>query len=482
MAQKCPTTGITAFPLLLSGTRPTLDQYQAQMETLSLDFQWGPLTTGLTPNISNDGYVLLQEAGSDTTSTILHKGVQYKIYSVQIAAATHSTWLLIDPGTGSSTTNKEDLIITLSASDAKVNDTFIIIVIPIIRTTNTTNPAYIDNIGATSVPSYDLGSCLPPKTGPNTGDVLFATYSTCIEGYTAHAATQNVFVIVSTSGILVTSAKMDAIVQGARLTPGKTLIPQIFSNISTIGRTSIDVTDFSSFIITTRYLTDTTIDALVQTRTDKPNQYKCTELDPDTQLDANGNIVIDIAKGDIAKSTLNDIIAERDILKNMVAPKGENSAYKQMIGTILGYVVAIVSIILIMFATYYFLYIDYKDLNDTLIGVGIGVLFLVATILGLVGYKTGSAQYNIAIYALAGTGAGCLLMWASYNYNNITNWLSADPNAPTAAAAAAAGTSVAVSPTTSTNLQAILAKIPVYGVIAVLSLLGGFVIGSVYKP
>jgi len=479
MTQNCPTTGITAFPLLLSGSRPTLDQYEAQIEAISLDFQWGPLTSGLTADTSNAGYVLLQGNGVDTTSTILHKGAQYKVFSVQIAAATHSNWLLMDPGSGTSTTNKEDLIITLAATDTNINDTFIIIVIPIIRVANASNPAYIDNIGATSVPSYNLGSCLPPKTGPNTGDILFATYSTCIEGYTTHAATQNVYVIVSTSGIQVTSAKMDAIMQGATLNGGP-YIPRIFSNISTKGRTSIDATDFPKFITTTRYLTDITIDRLVETRTDNPNQYQCTELDPDAQLDANGNIVIDVAKGGVAMS---DIIAERDILKNMVAPTSGNSPYKQMVGTIIGYVMAMLTIVFIIIATYYFFYVDRKDWANTLISVVIAILFLVATILGLVGYKANSTQYNIAIYSLLGVGAGFLLLWAAYNNASITTWLYADPNAAVAATAAATGVSPGVDTTpATTNLENILSKIPVYAVIAALSLLSGFVIGSVYKP
>jgi len=472
--QKCPSDGITAFPLTLT-SRPTLDNYQGVMEVITMDFQWGPLTTGLPPDKSSNNYILLQT--NDTTSSVLYKSTRYTVDSVQIAKATHSMWLLTDPATGAATTNKEDLIITLVSTDSKSHDSYIIIVVPIIRGGSAaSDPAYITNIGNTSTSQYDLGSCLPAKTGPDTGNVVFAMYSTCINGYTDRSDTQNVYVLVSTSGIQVSDAKMNTIINGITLTDSIRK-PLTFSHMSG-SRTSIDVLDFQKYISATRYLTDITVEASVEKRTDSTNQYKCMELDPDSQIDANGNMSIDMNTGDVSSSTLTDIANERKILKEMVAPTAADSATKRMVGTIFEYVIAFIVILCIIAGVYVSFYTkgDWKNFG---MGIGMCLLFIIATSLGLAGYKTNNTSLYTISYIFVGLGFAALLIWFPIWYNTPAV-VAATPL--TAAAAGAGATSVAAptTPAAGFDMAALIQKIPVYGVIACISLLGGFVIGSLY--
>lgn len=466
--QKCPRDGITEFPLQLT-TRPTEADYEARMEVITMDFQWGPLTTGVTPTKTTN-YVLLQEA--DTTSSVLYKSTRYTIFSVQIAKASHTNWL-IDATVAA--TNKEDLIITLISTDTKSNDMYIIIVVPILRGGSGPDPAYLANVGKPGVTSYDLGSCLPPKTGANAGNVIFAMYSTCIDGYTGRADTQNVFVLVSTSGISVTAAVMNGIVSGATLS-GSIYKPPTFSHMSRVV-TSIDLSDFPKYITATRYLTDITTERLVEQRKDKAEQYKCMEIDPDAQVDDNGNMIIDVNKGDVTNLKLNDILAERKILKDMVVPT--DSEAKRMVGTIIEYVFAMVVILVVAAVVYVTIY-SKGQLYYALAAFFICFCLFLATVLGLVGYKTKADNLYIGSYVLLGLGALTFIIWLPmwWNASQAAPAVTAAAGAAGAGATAVAGAGAGAQP--APDFTSYIAKIPVYGVVAAVSLLGGFVIGNFY--
>jgi hypothetical protein len=444
------------------------------MEVITMDFQWGPLTTGLVPDTGSGQYILLQK--SDTSSTVVYKSTRYTVESVQIAKATHSMWLLTDPGP---TANTEDLIITLVSTDTRSRDSYIIIVLPILRG-GSLEPAYLANIGATTTPAYDLGSCLPKKSGSEAGDVLFAVYSTCINGYTSRAETQNVYVFVSTSGISVSNALMNRITADLRLDQGNTRrinTPYTF-NYMTGGVTSqIDIPDFSKFITTTRYLTDTTTAKLVERRKDAANQYKCMELDPDSQVDANGNIIIDVNNGEIKDHTLTDIMAERTILKQLVVPGTTDSATKRTVGTIIGYATALLVLLVCVAGIWFYIYADASISKwYAYIGIVIFILLISATSVGLAGYKLNSGNLTGASYYIAGVGALLLIVWFPLW------WQASEKGAADAAAAADAipgGVAAATAPAGSSFAE-VIRKIPVYGVVAVVSLFGGFIIGSFY--
>jgi len=370
-----------------------------------------------------------------------------------------------------------------------MQNAFLILVLPIVSGSGT-DPDYLLNVGKTTVAnSYTIADCFP-KNSSTTSDVstIYATYSTCINGYSTHAATQNIFVAVCTSGLRVAEATLRKI---------KAMVPTYSSsatlslpydlayltgggqgtNKALLGKTSIKISDFPTYITTTRYLTDTTVDQLVEKRIDSTSQYQCVELDPDSQLDENGNVVVDVSSGNLYDSTLEDILAERKVLKNLVAPSNPNSSF---IGTIIGYILAFLTIIAMAVAAYIYFYVNLSDLWDMIIGFAICLTFFIATILGLVGYTQKNTKNSTIGGYIALVGLIELVLWAAYNSTAISTWL-ATPIHPISQGQAAAATAAGiVLPPRPTYLTSILQKVPVYGVIAVLSCLGGFVIGMAF--
>jgi NADH:ubiquinone oxidoreductase subunit 6 (subunit J) len=443
------------------------------MEVITMDFQWGPRTAGLTRNTTDGRYIILQK--DDTSSSVLYKSTRYNVDSVQIAQASHSKWLLTDPGAE----NKEDLIITLKATEQATRDTYILIVIPIIRG-GSSEPAYLANVepSAPATVPYDLGSCLPPKTGPDTGNIIFAMYSTCINGYADRVETQNVYVLVSTSGIPVSNALMNRITAGVTFSnSGNSGIykPHVFTYMPPRVETEIALSDFLTYVTTTRYLTDTTAQELVEQRRDKTDQYKCMELNPENQVDDNGHIIIDINKGEIKNNTLKDIMAERAILKQMVAPGTTDAVTRKMIGTITGYVVAFALVLLFGAGILFFIDTSLGNVSKITAGIGavIFIIFICATSVGLAGYKMENPEFTRISYYLAATGAALFVLWVPW-------WWQTTKDAATKAAAASTGGVAASTAPAGFDLTTLIPKIPVYGVVAVVSLLGGFIIGSFF--
>jgi len=189
-------------------------------------------------------------------------------------------------------------------------------------------------------------------------------------------------------------------------------------------------------------------------------------------------MVIDVNSGNIYDSTLEDIIAERQVLTNLVANPADKQD-RRFIGTIFGYVIAGLTILFMTFAAFYFFAYDSPDLRSMALAVVIGLLYFIAIILGGVGWGKKSTSETYASYGLAGVATLLLIALASYNSTNLTSWLAspASPAGSTPPIPAAAGISVAPP---QTMLDYLKQKIPVYGVIAALSCLGGFVIGMAF--
>ena len=473
-----------------------------------MDFQWAPRTTGLAqPTAGIRGTLVLE--GLNSSSTVIYNAQRYTVFNIQIAAATHSNWLVTDPGT----TNREDLVIVLQsvASTTNTVTSFIIIVIPILRTSGavSSDPAYLANIGkATSTTSYTLESCFP--------DSIYARYSTCINGYSAtYPTTQQVYILVNTSGLSVSTTTMASIIGTITLPRGPIELPTQFQHLGTGGKTSISTSDFNSFIQATKYLTNSqlaeNIGDLGLRRADKGDQYKCIEFDPDTQMDAHGNINIDFKTGDIADNSVADILAERQAMIALVSPNSATAANRKKVGVYVGYTVIFCVIIFLGIVIAYFFGIDRKDWIDAGIGMFVLMMLFIGAVVSLVGYSKGqttglTSMFFIGIW-VALSSLLVFIPWVIYNSIYKPGWLDtvvtpssrapivsnpllpgyvppssetststgtspaniADPATPATPATPAAPTS---------GLSAFLAKFPVYAVIGVGSLLGGFLIGS----
>jgi len=461
-----PDSSIISFPLGISGTPPRLADYETVMEAISMDFQWAPLTTPLSISGTQRGGIKLQNAQTDTSSSVIYDSTKYNLYSVQIVAATHNRWLLNPTG------NTEDLVIILNASNNAANNRLIIIVIPIITSTTTaTDPAYLLNAGITSVTttsSYTIASCFP-GTATNSASTVYACYSTCIKPYSNSPTSTNGFVLVATTGLPVSSATMNRIKQAVPTynaasvlelpTDLQYLASRPGSSTQLAAGTYIKMPeDFKTYITSTRYLTDTTINQVVQNATQSPGQYKCVELDPENQLDANGNLVIDINKGEIKDQTLTDILAERTILKNLMTPNATGTAA----GTYIGYATAFLVIIFLVLML--FIYVTY-DLSTYLLAGLVIILLFVGVVMEILAKQQRNTKFRSASIGLFGAAIVISTGFAAYNWDTIKAWLNIGTT-PTP-------TPSSIAPPAPTLWQ----KTPLFIVIAFLSALGGLAIG-----
>jgi hypothetical protein len=101
------------------------------------------------------------------------------------------------------------------------------------------------------------------------------------------------------------------------------------------------------------------------------------------------------------------------------------------------------------------------------------IIFICATSVGLTGYKTENPNFTSISYYLAAAGAALLVLWLPF-------WWQTTQDAATKAAAASTGGVAASTAPAGFDLATLIPKIPVYGVVAVVSLLGGFIIGSFF--
>lgn len=338
---KCNSGHIKAFPLVLK-QRPTRDQYTTGVDLVQglIDLQWAPTSPAPTTETSTTGSIYLQKGDpTSSQSTVIYNTLSYTITNVQMTQSQHSNWLIADPGQ----TNKEDLVILLQANSPNKQELiYTIFVIPLLNTgSETTDPEYLKNANVPGVLSgAGIQSCFPTKTFPTktTSAPLFANYVTCFDGYTNHARTQNIDVFISTVGIPVSSATLNRIKKG--FTPGVIELPTIIQNSYYIppaagavtaagagaytgldGITSINPEQLKdSRIRTTTFSAElSNIGNVAQKRADSTGAYQCVELDPN-DVDANNTIHIDMKNGKIASSTLEDILAEREVVKKLVNP------------------------------------------------------------------------------------------------------------------------------------------------------------------
>lgn len=384
---KCNTGHIKAFPLNLR-QRPTLQDYtQPSVDQIRglIDFQWASTSPAPVTTESTTGSIILQ--GPDTggsISTIIFHTLSYTIVNVQLTRAQHSNWLIANPGQ----TNTNDLVVLLQAnSPSKQEIIYLIFVIPLLNTgSEPTDPEYLKN---TNLPVGNSGwgkgvsSCFPTKTFPTNPTIpLFAHYVTCFDGYTNHAKTQNIDIFVSTVAIPVSNTTLNRISGGKNA--GVIELPVTISNlyyqapaaggnegsarrlaanavgeyVGTEGVTSISPSEFPNLITTTTFSIEmSNIGDLSNRgiRTDATNAYQCVELDP-SDVDANNNIHIDVKSGKIASSTLDDILAEREVFKQLVNPNEEINPGARKNREIYGFILALLIIIGTGLGLYFFVF------------------------------------------------------------------------------------------------------------------------------
>ena len=300
-------------------------------------------------------------SGSASTNSIVFNNTTYRLSPVQIACnpasstsgavatGTHKTWLL-----DQTVTNTEDVILIFSSSNTMSKYKYIVIVVPIIRT-GTTTPPYLQSLASGTVTgTISLNDCMPSNKRAQ-----FAYYSTCLNGYSDYAETQEVYVFVSIGGINAASTDMVKI-NTKRGAGGFTAISTPFGTRLSNTKTSINVNEFSNYILTTTWLLDSAEfsgrnPSIMPTRTDNTGAYKCTQLNPDRDVDAAGNMQFDLATGNL----LTDILAERQVVISSatgITATAENTEKSntdtKRITTALGILMAMIFVCIIIYLLY----------------------------------------------------------------------------------------------------------------------------------
>ena len=336
----CPTGSINAFPLQLSLTA-TDTLYDTVSEPLTMDFQWASRSTPpLFVNPKTSGITDEVGSGNSNLSTLRFMNLTYTVSAVQIITASHKGWVL--PIT-SQQNNTEDLVITFSNSTA--THPYIAFVIPILRSTQQVNPGYLQGLSDPNANGpFSLSSCFPVNPRAR-----FVYYSICMNGSTATAPTQKMYVFVSTDGIQVAQTLMTALMAvSGNKTQFSTYSPPPSVRFSTTTKMISSVADFSTYVQTStqllnftdfkNYYPDNKVSALDAPDHDA-NSYQCVAVDPDSAI-VDGRIQIDLSTGEL----LPEVLSKRDSLRAAHSVKGgmDPGRFEKYMGTALGVILSIV--------------------------------------------------------------------------------------------------------------------------------------------
>ena len=369
---KCPVDAITSFPLYLAaGYTPTTDDYNTIQQDISLDVQFATRTTppslvAGTSTVDEGSHAtsVFSSSGSgsskgssyslsSSSTTMVLNNSKFTLYSVQIVKPTHTQWL----PTNASATNKEDIVITFENNVDAGKVQYVVFVIPLLESETTSTNNYLQALEKRALPpgvtSISIQELMPPTQ--------YIYYITCLDGYSELAPTQNVCTFVSVQGMPVSTVTMEAIRTMSGLTTFPNTILPYTARLAPHVKTMIAKEDLSTYVVSTTNLFSapgTTSNSFLG---DARNQLveristdavKCTVLNPDTDIDANGVIRADINSGDILKH----VIEQRNsVIKGVTSAGGQSIQSRKSTEAVLSYVMAaIMGVLLIGILVYFY--------------------------------------------------------------------------------------------------------------------------------
>jgi len=323
-AVKCDETAIQSFPLLLNFGDITNKMYEEVLDPLAIDFKWGARSTPpqFLKTEGNSNATDEVGEGQSNLTTFKYLGVEYQVNRVEIAASTHTAWIL---PTDKRVNNREDIVITFEKkqADSSARYRYIIFVIPIIRVESSIpDRDYIRGLRNSSATGpFSLESCFPANARS-----LFAYYSVCLNGIQGEYPIESAYVFVSTEGIEVSKSSMEELL--IAYNPSALAFPDAsppFKNRFTSGKPpkALQKGEFGLFVLSTNQLLDAKGGGKIESRRDNLDAYKCVPLNPDANVES-GNINIDLETG----TPLNEVLAAREAEKNAlgVAAQAEKGA------------------------------------------------------------------------------------------------------------------------------------------------------------
>lgn len=281
----CPSTGIRDFPIQ-NNVKVNDDLILAVKESYLVSVQWAQRSDA--PKILNGGFFDegAQHSAATNQSTLRLQGNSYTLQSVQLCKAQHTGFVR----DAEKPLVQAELILCFSGNGSGA-EKYVFFCIPILNKPTTSPNVYLTAANNGRLPGgpISVGSIMPSKQG-------FLCYSTClnqIQSGKSVATQARVFVFYE--GLFFGIGARDIGLQlPDNITPKTMAVPFTLQN---------DV-DFKNFLRSSDLKTGKGDSALNQ-RTDATSAYKCTPLNPDTQI-KDGKIVIDTQKGELLSQVLED--------------------------------------------------------------------------------------------------------------------------------------------------------------------------------
>jgi hypothetical protein len=280
----CPSTGIRDFPIQ-NNVKVDAALLLAVQESYLVSVQWAQRSDA--PKVAGGGFFDegAQHSAATNQSTLRLQGNSYTLQSVQLCTPQHTGFVRdVDKPLV-----QAELILCFSGSGTGA-EKYVFFCIPILNKPTTSPNVYITAAKNGKLPGgpISVGSIMPENQG-------FLCYSTClnqIQSGKSVATQARVFVFYE--GIFFDLGGMNPI--GVQLpdniTPKTMAVPFTLQN---------DV-DFKNFLRSSDLKTGKG-DAALNQRVDATSAYKCTPLNPDTQI-KDGKIVIDTQKGTLLSQVL----------------------------------------------------------------------------------------------------------------------------------------------------------------------------------
>jgi hypothetical protein len=293
----CPSTGIRDFPIQ-NNVKVDAALLLAVQESYLVSVQWAQRSDA--PKIAAGGFFDegTQHSAATNQSTLRLQGNSYTLQSVQLCKPQHTGFVR----DAEKPLVQAEVILSFSGNGSGA-EKYVIFCIPILNKPTTSPNIYLTAANNGRLPGgpISVGSIMPEKQG-------FLCYSTCLnQVQSGKSVATQARVFVFYEGILFNvGANTTGLQLPDNITPTTMAVPFTLQN---------DV-DFKNFLRSSDLKTGKG-DAALNQRVDATSAYKCTPLNPDTQI-KDGKIIVDTQKGEL----LSQVLKERTTDLAAEAPQG----------------------------------------------------------------------------------------------------------------------------------------------------------------
>ena len=279
----CPSTGIRDFPIQ-NNVKVNDDLILAVKESYLISVQWAQRSDA--PKITSEGFwdEGSQKSAATNQTTLRLQGNSYTLQSVQLCKPQHTGFVR----EADKPLIQAEVILSFSGNGNGA-EKYVFFCIPVLNKPTINPNVYITATANGRLPGgpISVGSIMPEKQG-------FLCYSTCLNQ-------------VQSGKTIATQARVFVFYEGTPFSLGNYNEPLRLPDNITPTTMAVPFTlqndiDFKNFLRSSDLKTGKG-DASLNQRTDATSAYKCTPLNPDTQI-KDGKIVVDTENGVLLSQVL----------------------------------------------------------------------------------------------------------------------------------------------------------------------------------